>query len=59
MAIIQESSFVCNNFYLNTAFGNQTYAYEFQVPPAFHGFDVVSKFNDLFLFGWELWCCGD
>ena len=44
MTIIADSSFTCNNNYLNKAFKNQTYAYEFQVPPAFHGFDVPYTF---------------
>jgi carboxylesterase type B len=38
--IIQESVFTCNTNYINKAFNNQTYAYEFQVPPAFHGRDI-------------------
>jgi carboxylesterase type B len=42
--LVSDSSFVCNTNYLNKAFNNQTYAYEFQVPPAFHGFDVPYTF---------------
>ncbi|KAH0543889.1 hypothetical protein FGG08_001790 [Glutinoglossum americanum] len=36
-----EASFTCNTFFLNRAFGNQTYAYRFSVPPAYHGEDVA------------------
>ncbi|KAL9600988.1 MAG: hypothetical protein Q9219_002810 [cf. Caloplaca sp. 3 TL-2023] len=39
-----ESSFVCNTLYLDRAFGNETYAYQFSVPPALHGQDVVYTF---------------
>ncbi|KAI9866603.1 MAG: hypothetical protein M1813_001155 [Trichoglossum hirsutum] len=35
-----EASFTCNTFFLNRAFGNQTYAYRFSIPPAYHGEDV-------------------
>ncbi|KAI9822473.1 MAG: hypothetical protein M1827_000192 [Pycnora praestabilis] len=35
-----ESIFTCNTYYLDRAYGNQTYAYFFSVPPALHGFDV-------------------
>ncbi|RMZ87146.1 hypothetical protein DV736_g5626, partial [Chaetothyriales sp. CBS 134916] len=45
-AIIVDGAFTCNNHYLNKAFGNKTWAYEFQVPPAFHGFDVAYTFWD-------------
>ncbi|KAK4936512.1 hypothetical protein LTR10_022619 [Elasticomyces elasticus] len=38
--MVQEAIFACNTYYLNTAFNNQTYAYEFQVPPGFHGEDI-------------------
>jgi len=41
---VTESSFVCNNYALNKAYGNQTYAYQFAVPPGFHGFDVQYTF---------------
>ena len=34
----------CNTFYLDKAFGNQTYAYQFSVPPALHGDDVPYTF---------------
>ena len=44
--IISDSSFVCNTNYINKAFGNKTYAYEFQVPPGLHGVDVASTFYD-------------
>ncbi|KAI9763169.1 MAG: hypothetical protein M1840_000881 [Geoglossum simile] len=35
-----EASFICNTIFLNRAFGNQTYAYRFSIPPSFHGQDV-------------------
>jgi cholinesterase len=38
--------FICNSYYLNTAFGNQTYAYEFQIPPGFHAYDVPYTFDN-------------
>ncbi len=42
--LIGESSFTCNTNYINKAYNNQTYAYEFEVPPALHGFDVPYTF---------------
>jgi acetylcholinesterase len=42
--IITETIFTCNTNYINKAFNNQTYAYEFEVPPAFHGFDIQYTF---------------
>ncbi|KAL6721056.1 hypothetical protein ACLMJK_000156 [Lecanora helva] len=41
---ISESTFTCNTFYLDKAFDNQTYAYQFSVPPATHGEDVAYTF---------------
>ena len=41
---ISESSFTCNTFYLDKAFQNQTYAYQFSVPPGLHGQDVQYTF---------------
>ncbi|KAJ9606204.1 hypothetical protein H2200_009165 [Cladophialophora chaetospira] len=41
---ITETSFICNNYALNKAYGNKTYAYQFAVPPGFHGFDVPYTF---------------
>ncbi|KAL8689466.1 MAG: hypothetical protein Q9218_004871 [Villophora microphyllina] len=41
---ISESTFVCNTLYLDRAFGNQTFAYQFSVPPALHGQDVPYTF---------------
>ncbi|KAL8951891.1 MAG: hypothetical protein Q9222_002166 [Ikaeria aurantiellina] len=41
---ISESTFVCNTLYLDLAFGNNTYAYQFSVPPALHGQDVPYTF---------------
>lgn len=42
--LLSESIFTCNTHYLDLAFGNKTYAYEFSVPPAEHGFDVAYTF---------------
>lgn len=42
--IVSDSAFVCNTNYINKAFKNQTWAYEFQVPPALHGLDVQYTF---------------
>jgi carboxylesterase type B len=42
--MIGESVFTCNTNYINKAYDNATFAYEFQVPPAFHGFDVPYTF---------------
>ena len=36
----------CNTFYLDKAFDNQTYAYQFSVPPGVHGEDVAYTFFD-------------
>ncbi|EXJ53760.1 uncharacterized protein A1O5_13009 [Cladophialophora psammophila CBS 110553] len=41
---VTETSFTCNTYFLNKAYGNQTYAYQFAVPPGFHGFDVPYTF---------------
>jgi acetylcholinesterase len=38
--LVSEASFTCNTYFLDLAYGNKTYAYQFSVPPAFHGFDV-------------------
>ena len=32
--------FTCNTFYLDKAYGNQTYSYLFAVPPGYHGQDI-------------------
>jgi acetylcholinesterase len=37
--ILTESCFTCNIFYMNMGYKNQTYSYEFQILPAFHGAD--------------------
>lgn len=42
--LIKESIFSCNTHYLANAYNNQTYNYQFEVPPAFHGFDVPYTF---------------
>ena len=44
--LVSELTFLCNAYYLNRAFGNKTYAYEFAVPPGFHGFDVNYTYYD-------------
>lgn len=44
-ALISELIFVCNTDYLNRAYHGQTYAYEFSVPPAVHGQDVLYTFH--------------
>ncbi|KAL8708032.1 MAG: hypothetical protein Q9220_007028 [cf. Caloplaca sp. 1 TL-2023] len=41
---VSESTFVCNTLYLDRAFGNKTYAYQFSVPPALHGQDIPYTF---------------
>jgi carboxylesterase type B len=41
---ITETSFTCNNYFLNKAYGNKTFAYQFAVPPGFHGFDIPYTF---------------
>ncbi|KAL8650817.1 MAG: hypothetical protein Q9210_003601 [Variospora velana] len=41
---ISESVFIYNTLYLDRAFGNQTYAYEFSVPPFLHGQDIPYTF---------------
>lgn len=38
--VMAEFSVICNTRYLSNAFGNRTWDYRFQVPPAFHGLDV-------------------
>lgn len=42
--LISDVIFVCNTDYLNRAYHNQTYAYEFSIPPAVHGQDVLYTF---------------
>jgi len=42
--VVNDAAFVCNTNYMNKAFKNQTWAYEFQVPPALHGMDVSYTF---------------
>ncbi|MCJ1477093.1 hypothetical protein MMC13_005764 [Lambiella insularis] len=41
---IADSTFTCNTNYLDRAFRNQTYAYQFSVGPALHGQDVPYTF---------------
>ena len=40
-AITSELVFTCNTFYLDKAYGNNTYSYFFSVPPAIHGMDIA------------------
>ncbi|EMD00258.1 hypothetical protein BAUCODRAFT_145551 [Baudoinia panamericana UAMH 10762] len=40
-ALTSELVFTCNTFYLDKAYGNNTYSYFFTVPPALHGQDVA------------------
>ncbi|KAJ5623611.1 hypothetical protein N7490_012216 [Penicillium lividum] len=42
--LISESIFECNTEYLNWAYQNQTFAYEFSVPPSLHGQDTLYTF---------------
>jgi carboxylesterase type B len=42
--LVTESIFTCNTNQLARALGNQTYAYQFEVPPALHGFDIGYTF---------------
>jgi len=42
--IISELIFTCNTNYLGRAYGNNTYNYQFSVPPGLHGFDVPYTF---------------
>ncbi|KAF4200232.1 hypothetical protein CNMCM8927_003679 [Aspergillus lentulus] len=40
IAMVNEEIFTCNTNFLARAFKNETYNYQFQVPPALHGQDV-------------------
>jgi carboxylesterase type B len=42
--MLSEMAITCNTMYLQHAFGNNSYSYEFAVPPAFHGQDVSYTF---------------
>lgn len=44
--LVSEAFFTCNTNYLDRAFGNKSYAYEFEVPPGLHGEDVMYTFYD-------------
>jgi len=45
--IDSDVGFVCNTYYLDTAFENKTYAYKFNIAPGLHGQDVDYTFyND-------------
>jgi carboxylesterase type B len=39
-----DASFTCNTFYLDKAFNNKTYAYQFSVAPGLHGEDIPYTF---------------
>lgn len=44
---VSEYFFTCNTFYLDLAYNNQTYAYQFSVTPALHGEDLgYTYYND-------------
>lgn len=43
---ISDADIQCNTDYLNRAYKNQTYAYEFSLPPALHGQDILYTFFD-------------
>lgn len=36
----------CNTFYLDKAYGNDTYSYFFTVPPALHGEDIPYTYDN-------------
>ncbi|KIX00319.1 uncharacterized protein Z518_10458 [Rhinocladiella mackenziei CBS 650.93] len=40
LLMVQEAIFACSTSYLHKAFGNNTWSYEFQVPPGLHGADI-------------------
>jgi len=42
--LVSEAIFTCNTFYLDKAYGNNTYSYLFAVPPATHGQDISYTF---------------
>lgn len=42
--LIAESVITCNTQYLDLAFGNETYAYLFDIPPGLHGIDLPYTF---------------
>jgi carboxylesterase type B len=45
--MIGESMFTCNCYFLNRAYNKiETYAYEYQVPPAWHGLDIPYTYYD-------------
>ncbi|KAL9092364.1 MAG: hypothetical protein Q9159_000872 [Coniocarpon cinnabarinum] len=47
-AVISDSTFRCNAYYLDNAYGqmDQAYGYFFEVPPGIHGQDIVYTFYD-------------
>lgn len=42
--LIAESTFTCNTRYLDLAYDNRTYSYDFTIPPALHGQDIAYTF---------------
>jgi len=42
--LVTEQIFTCNTDYLARAYQNHTYNYEFAIPPAVHGIDILSTF---------------
>ena len=40
-AAVSEVTFTCNTYYLDKAYGNDTYSYFFTIPPALHGQDIA------------------
>ena len=42
--VISEETFTCNTFYLDSAYMNKTYAYEFSVGAGLHGSDIPYTF---------------
>lgn len=42
--LLSELTILCNTDYLNRAYQNQTYAYEFSIPPGVHGQDTLYTF---------------
>ena len=43
---VGEADLACNAYYINRAYGNRTYAYEFTIPPGIHTADLPYEFFD-------------
>ena len=43
---VGEGDFACNAYYIDRAYGNRTYAYEFTIPPGIHTSDLPYEFFD-------------